>query len=84
MKLWEAEYPAEFTQLLCWAHPKARATSKLWGGFSGNPTSVPWEKAEGQPAVIRGPALSGVHQPSDLGKWAPPHTLYWGPQAFWA
>lgn len=78
LKLWEAECPAEFTKLLCWAHPKAWAIFKLWGYFSGNSTSIPWEKAEGQPAVIRGPALQWAHQPSDLGKQAPPHTLNWG------
>lgn len=84
LKLWEAEYPAEFTQLLCWAHPKAWAISKLWEVISQVTHVYPMEKAEGQPAVIRGPALQWVHQPSDSGKRAPPHTLYWGLWAFWA
>lgn len=72
LRLWEAEHPAEFTQLLCWAHPKARATSKLWGGFPGNHMSVPWEKAEGQPAVIRGQPCSGHISPQSLASGARP------------
>lgn len=77
LRLWEAEHPAKFMQLLCWAHPRVLATSKLWGGFPGNRTSVPWEKAEGQPAVIRGQPCGGHISPQTLAS-GPRPTPYTG------
>ena len=65
LRLWEAEHPAEFTHSVL-GPPQGPGHLQTLGWFPGNPTSVPWEKAEGQPAVIRGQLCDGHISPQTL------------------